>query len=57
MITMYSDKWKHSFPSPGKKGRSPMTKEELIPKIIEMLEVCNDIPLIHLIYKLLVKSL
>jgi len=34
-----------------------MTKEELIPKIIEMLEACNDIPLIHLIYKLLVKSL
>lgn len=34
-----------------------MTKEELIQKIMEMLNDCNDIPLIHLIYKLLVKSL
>jgi len=34
-----------------------MSKDELIPKIIEMLDACNDIPLIHLIYKLLIKSL
>ena len=42
---------------PGKKGRSAMSKDELTQKIIEMLNACNDIPLIHLIYKLLVKSL
>ena len=33
-----------------------MTKDELIQKIIDMLNACNDIPLIHLIYKLLDKS-
>lgn len=33
-----------------------MTKDEYIQKIVAMLEACNDIPLIDLIYKLLRKS-
>lgn len=43
--------------SPVRKEESPMSKDELIQKINEMLNACNDIPLIHLIYKLLIKSL
>lgn len=34
-----------------------MSKAEYLEKIIAMLEACNDIPLIDLIYKLLDKSL
>jgi len=33
-----------------------MTKEQYIQNIIKMLNECNDIPLINLIYKLLLKS-
>ena len=33
-----------------------LSKEEYIAKIIVMLKECNDIPLIDLIYRLLVKS-
>lgn len=34
-----------------------MNKNEYIEQIVLMLEACNDIPLIDLIYKLLAKSL
>lgn len=34
-----------------------MSKNEYIEQIIMMLEACNDIPLLDLIYKLLDKSL
>lgn len=34
-----------------------MTKDEYIKKINELLEKCNDIPLLDLIVKLLTKSL
>lgn len=34
-----------------------MSKNEYIEKITVMLEACNDIPLIDLVYKLLTKSL
>ena len=33
-----------------------MTKTELVEKIVAMLNECNDIPLLDLIYKLLSKS-
>ena len=33
-----------------------MNKEEYIKRISEMIERCNDIPLLDLIYKLLCKS-
>lgn len=33
-----------------------MTKEQYIQNIVKMLNECNDIPLINLIYKLLLKS-
>ena len=33
-----------------------MSKEEYIKKIAELIERCNDIPLLDLIYKLLLKS-
>ena len=33
-----------------------MNKEEYIKRISEMMERCNDIPLLDLIYKLLCKS-
>lgn len=34
-----------------------MTKEQYIQSIVKLLNECNDIPLINLIYKLLLKSL
>lgn len=34
-----------------------MSKEEYIQKIIVLLQNCNDIPLVDLIYRLLCKSL
>lgn len=34
-----------------------MTKEQYINEIIELLQACNDIPLLDLIKKLLAKSL
>lgn len=34
-----------------------MTKEQYIEKINELMEICNDIPLLDLIFKLLCKSL
>ena len=40
-----------------RKERTAMTKEEYIKIIIELLEKCNDIPLLDLIHKLLSKSL
>lgn len=40
-------------PSDGKK----LSKDEYIAKIIVMLKECNDIPLIDLIHKLLIKSI
>lgn len=33
-----------------------MSKEEYIQEIAELMEQCNDIPLLDLIYKLLLKS-
>ena len=33
-----------------------MNKEQYIQKILELLQECNDIPLLDLIYKLLDKS-
>lgn len=38
-------------------GNSPMTKEQHIAEIVELLKACNDIPLLDLIKKLLVKSI
>lgn len=34
-----------------------MTKDQYIQKIIDLLEQCNDIPLLDLIFRLLFKSL
>lgn len=34
-----------------------MTKEQYIEQITELMEKCNDIPLLDLIFKLLTKSL
>lgn len=33
-----------------------MSKEEYIKKIAELMELCNDMPLLDLIYRLLLKS-
>ena len=34
-----------------------MSKEELVKKIVELLHECNDIPLLDLIHRLLLKSI
>jgi hypothetical protein len=33
-----------------------MTKEQYLQEIIELMKVCNDIPLLDLVHKLLTKS-
>jgi len=50
MFLMISE---HSFRP---RRKEPAMKEEYIQKIVELLERCNDIPLLDLILKLLQKS-
>ena len=39
-----------------RKERAPVSKEEIIQQIIEAIQKCNDIPLLELIRRLLIKS-
>lgn len=39
-----------------RKERATVSKEEIIHQIIELLQACNDVPLLEFIRRLLIKS-